>query len=547
MDTIEIPGYEIYEQVGDGGMAKVYRARHINLDREVAIKVMDPGLNSDSTFAERFVREARISAKLLHPNIVQIYDVNSYRGINYIEMEYVGGGDLTELIDGPISRELLYKVMADITSALDYAAGIGYVHRDIKPGNILIRDDDEFVLADFGIARAADTGTQMTMTGTMIGTPSYMSPEQANGDEVDGRSDLYSLAVVCYRMLARELPFDAESAVTVAIKHLTEVVPTLSLPMTPFQSFIDKGLAKKPEERFQSGRELYTEFLTLHDQFPDQQELQDESQGDKTIVKVYPSFNSEGSPSNDASGSKRSVREASRTYRLVESPRSPEVRTLRAGQSDRLAGHVTAPISSRTKSVILVGTLLGCLILVAAGLYYFTEPFEDVPVIDQQTAVFKVLDNIPGILSGLEAQINDGEQTQFKIGEKLVFRFKSETDVYICIAHVDGAGVISLLWPDFGVSGNFLPAHVETLYPDQQSENDITVMPPLGKERFYVISTSRVFNSTVYTRSTNELLVNRSPSDFDHNVELAESFAEIVAGNEADRVAKVMLPMQVVD
>ncbi|MEH6593897.1 MAG: serine/threonine-protein kinase, partial [Halioglobus sp.] len=209
MANFEISGYEIYELLGRGGMAVVYRALHLNLDRDVAIKVMDTSLNSDETFAERFIREARISARLVHPHILQIYDVNSHGTLNYISMELLEGGDLADSIRGAMKQCTIYSVMEQMTDALDYAASKGYVHRDIKPSNIMLRDEEDYVLADFGIAKASDSGTQMTQTGLMVGTPSYMSPEQAKGIEVDGRSDLYSLAVLCYEMLAKELPYDS--------------------------------------------------------------------------------------------------------------------------------------------------------------------------------------------------------------------------------------------------------------------------------------------------------------------------------------------------
>ena len=269
MADIEIPGYELYEQLGRGGMATVYRALHLNLDREVAIKVMDRGSSSDDSFSERFIREARISARLIHPHILQIYDVNSHDGHNYIAMEFLGGGDLAGLIRGAMPQRVIYNLMEQMTAALDYASSKGYVHRDIKPSNILLRSADDYVLADFGIAKAADSGTQMTQTGLMVGTPSYMSPEQARGIEVDGRSDLYGMAVLCYEMLTKELPFDADSAVSIAVKHLTADIPTLPEHLAAYQPFINKALAKEPDERFQTGSEMFAAFSEVRGQFND--------------------------------------------------------------------------------------------------------------------------------------------------------------------------------------------------------------------------------------------------------------------------------------
>jgi len=273
MANIEIPGYELYEILGRGGMAIVYRALHLNLDREVAIKVMDTALNSDQTFSERFIREARISARLVHPHILQIYDVNSFDTLNYISMELLEAGDLSDLIAGPMPQRTIYDVMEQITEALDYASRKGYVHRDIKPSNIMMRGQDDYVLADFGIAKSANSGTQMTQTGLMVGTPSYMSPEQAKGLEIDGRSDLYSLAVLCFEMLTKELPYDSDSAVSTAVKHLTEDIPRLPENLAVYQPFIDKALSKEAADRFQSGREMYRAFSELRGQFSDDEVL----------------------------------------------------------------------------------------------------------------------------------------------------------------------------------------------------------------------------------------------------------------------------------
>ncbi|GAB3288111.1 serine/threonine-protein kinase [Parahaliea aestuarii] len=269
MAKFEIPGYEIYEQLGRGGMASVYRALHINLDREVAIKVIDTDKIADESFSERFVREARISARLSHPHILQIYDVNVYGSLNYISMELLHGGDLEDIIRGAMNQRTIYQVMAQMTAALDYAAAKGYVHRDIKPSNIMRRGSDDFVLADFGIAKAADSSTQMTQAGLLVGTPSYMSPEQAEGVALDGRSDLYSLAVVAYEMLTKTVPYEADSAVSTAVKHLTEKIPRLPKHLAAYQPFLDKGMAKKADDRFQSGYELYEAFCAVRNQFSD--------------------------------------------------------------------------------------------------------------------------------------------------------------------------------------------------------------------------------------------------------------------------------------
>ncbi|MEP6390954.1 MAG: protein kinase [Halioglobus sp.] len=270
MADFEIPGYEVYERLGRGGMATVFRALHLNLDREVAIKVMDTSLNSDESFAERFIREARISARLVHPHILQIYDVNSYDSLNYIAMELLSGGDLADTIRGSMTQRTIYDVMEQMCEALDYASSKGYVHRDIKPSNIMIRAEADYVLADFGIAKAANSGTQMTQTGLMVGTPSYMSPEQAKGVEVDGRSDIYALAVLFFEMLTKKLPYDSDSAVSTAVKHLTDPIPTLPEELKAYQPFLNKALAKEAGDRYQTGREMFAALSEVRSNFDDE-------------------------------------------------------------------------------------------------------------------------------------------------------------------------------------------------------------------------------------------------------------------------------------
>lgn len=255
--NFDIPDYEIDGELGTGGMASVYRARHTRLQRLVALKVMHPELTlRDSDFSERFLREARIAADLSHPNIVQVYDVNLHGKNHFIAMEFVSGGDLKERLKTPIDRDELVFIVDQITRGLDYAHARGYIHRDIKPANILFRDSGEALVSDFGIARAIDSDTHLTKTGSVIGTPTYMSPEQASGATVDGRTDLYSVAVIIYEILTGTVPYVGETSLSIAIKHIGDPIPTLPKPLRAIQPFINRGLAKDPEDRFSSGAEL---------------------------------------------------------------------------------------------------------------------------------------------------------------------------------------------------------------------------------------------------------------------------------------------------
>ena len=264
---MDIDGYEKIADLGKGGMAFVYKSRHKDLDRVVALKVMDKKFNFDVSFTQRFQREAKISAKLAHKHIVQIYDVGVFNGSNYLSMEYVPGGDLSDLLEQNkhLTEGTIVECIKQMASALDFAASKHVVHRDVKPANILIRGDNDFVLADFGIAKNDDTSSNLTEVGSIIGTPSYMSPEQSKGQALDHRSDLYSLGVVFYQLLCNKVPYEGDSALSVGIKHINAPIPKLIPQYQKYQHVIDKLLAKTPSQRFQSGTELISALNLLND------------------------------------------------------------------------------------------------------------------------------------------------------------------------------------------------------------------------------------------------------------------------------------------
>lgn len=237
-------------------MATVYLALQESVDREVALKVMSPALMVDPNFGERFLREARIAAKLHHRHVVGVHDVGKHNDIHYIAMEYLPGGSLRIEDKKPLEATFVLRIVREIATALGYAHSKGFVHRDVKPDNILLADDGSAALTDFGIARASDSATRMTRTGSVIGTPYYMSPEQARGRPLDGRADLYSLGVVLYEMLTGGVPYLADDPLAIGIMHITEPVPRLPAPLQPLQGLLDRMMAKLPEERFQSGEEI---------------------------------------------------------------------------------------------------------------------------------------------------------------------------------------------------------------------------------------------------------------------------------------------------
>jgi serine/threonine-protein kinase len=260
--------YELDREIGRGGMGIVYRAKDRRLKRPVAIKLLPPELAYRSEIRTRFLREAETAAQLSHPHIVPIYAVDEAEGLVFFVMACVDGDNLGKRLHdrGPLPIEDVRRILAEVADALAYAHGRGVVHRDIKPDNILLdTDEDRALVTDFGIARAIIEGSdaRLTATGMAIGTPAYMSPEQSAGDrEIDGRSDLYSLGVVAYQMLAGELPFQATSTPAMLVKHLSErpVPIDQRRPDCPpdLANIVMRLLEKEPAHRFSSAAELET-------------------------------------------------------------------------------------------------------------------------------------------------------------------------------------------------------------------------------------------------------------------------------------------------
>ena len=252
--------YEILEELGRGGMAIVFKARERQLERDVAIKVLPYSLAFDKEFVERFQREARTSAKLEHPSIIPIYRVGKSGRVIYFVMKYLRGKPLSSVLAarGTLPPCEIRQVLVQVTRALAYAHKSGIVHRDIKPDNIMFDEHGLAVVTDFGIAKAA-SGGKLTGTGMSIGTPHYMSPEQARAQPLDGRSDVYSLGVVAYQCLTGRVPFDGEDSFSIGYKHIMEEIPTPPLETydqrTLFE-IIKKMMAKSPDDRFQSAEDL---------------------------------------------------------------------------------------------------------------------------------------------------------------------------------------------------------------------------------------------------------------------------------------------------
>src|SRR3954465_14987260 len=250
--------YEIESEIGRGGMSVVYHGRDRRLNRPVAIKVLPPELAHDAAIRTRFTREAQMSAQLSHAHIVPIYDVGEQDGLAYFVMAIVNGGNLATLL----TREPRQSIdeprllLAEVPDALAYAHLRGVIHRDIKPDNILLDESNgRAMVTDFGIARAIEGGTRLTLTGAALGTPTYMSPEQAVGErDLDGRSDLYSLGVLGYQMLTGRPPFAAGNSMALLLKHVSERPRAIAelrndAPKT-LRDAVERALMKSPEDRW---------------------------------------------------------------------------------------------------------------------------------------------------------------------------------------------------------------------------------------------------------------------------------------------------------
>ena len=262
--------YALEDEIGRGGMSVVFRARDIRLNRPVAIKVLPPELAHDAAIRARFTREAQTSAQLSHPHIVPIYDVGEREGLAYFVMALVTGGNLaSHLMREPRQPiDEVRRILAEVADALSYAHMRGVIHRDIKPDNILLdRQTGRVMVTDFGIAWAMEAGARLTATGIAVGTPTYMSPEQAVGErELDGRSDIYSSGVLGYQMLTGRVPFEAGNTMALLLKHVTERPRSIAelRPDTPrgLRETVERAMMKAPQDRWPTAQAMREALLT---------------------------------------------------------------------------------------------------------------------------------------------------------------------------------------------------------------------------------------------------------------------------------------------
>ncbi|MEZ4671892.1 MAG: serine/threonine-protein kinase [Anaerolineae bacterium] len=252
--------YDVTAQLGKGGMATVYQATQASMKRTVAIKILPRALTHEEKFLERFYREVQIAASLQHPHILPVYDFGQYEELPYIVMAYMSGGTLADLMaHGPMDNEMVLRTVNQMASALEYAHSKGVIHRDFKPGNVLLDENRNTYLTDFGLAKMSESSGALTGTG-ILGTPTYMSPEQSEPGELTPAADIYALGITVFQMLTGHAPFEAATPLGVLMAHLTHPIPDVRSLRAELndgvQAVIDRSMAKKPEDRYQRATEL---------------------------------------------------------------------------------------------------------------------------------------------------------------------------------------------------------------------------------------------------------------------------------------------------
>lgn len=311
--------YEVVQHIGQGGMADVFRGVDTILNREVAIKILRADLSTDAVSILRFEREAQAATALAHPNIVEIYDVGDYKGHHYIVMEFVPGRTLKQVIRarGPLMKEEAVDIMKQLTSAVAEAHTKGIIHRDIKPQNVIVKADGSVKILDFGIATAKGS-MQLTQANNVMGSVHYLAPELAKGEQASAQSDIYALGIVLYEMLAGDVPFKADQAVQVALRHMRDPMPSLreANPTVPqsIENIVIRATAKDPKKRYNNCTEMWRDLSTC---------LKAERANEKKLViEMPPAPKKEASTQNKA----KPVNPASQpeTREVRKEPAKPE-------------------------------------------------------------------------------------------------------------------------------------------------------------------------------------------------------------------------------
>lgn len=365
--------YRIESKLGEGGMGAVYKAYDKNLQRHAAIKVLPPALSADKTFVMRFLREARSIAKIRHPNLMHIYTVGEKNGIYYFAMEYIAGQTLGDIIRtvGRIKPAEAFRLIGQVMSALRKVHQAGIVHRDLKPGNIIIDKEDQAILMDFGLAKDRHE-EGVTTAGIVLGTPEYMSPEQSMGQDVDARTDIYSLGMVLYEMLSGDTPFHAPSAIQILRMQCEEAPVRICDKYSDIPPevgrIVHKAIAKDPAQRYASLTEMAVDMAAI---VPTHALVE--------MAKIHAGFDSASvtstSPATSPVGTAKTMN-FPRTVKQSVPASDPTARTLKLNERElaaQMTGRQVTPAKSRWWLWVIGGALAG---FVAVGAFYISRPRE---------------------------------------------------------------------------------------------------------------------------------------------------------------------------
>ncbi|HWS26819.1 MAG TPA: protein kinase [Xanthomonadales bacterium] len=378
-----IPGYKLLKVLKQSKRSRTFLAEQQSLARQVALKVLSEEFFDDPALRQRFVDEGKSAARLNHPHVLAVFDIGSAGGFPFIATEYVPGGTLRERMQQPMAPVEALRIARDLASALDYAHSQGVIHRDIKPSNIMFRGDGAAVLGDLGILKAQSGANSM-----QVGSPHYMSPEQIEGHTGDGRADLYSLGTVLFEMLTGRPPFDAEDPFAVISKHLSDPVPKLPEALSQYQSLIDKTLAKRPDERFASAREM----VLAIDAYIEPKTLRAESSRAASTVRAPVLSQAAAEELGAATVMQPAVQDPPPSRAAI----APPARTQPAPRQGNLA-----------RAVLRIGILLAILAAIAWGVMRMLSGTETPPPKANPAAVSQQLGGTQGMI---ESDLNKAER-----------------------------------------------------------------------------------------------------------------------------------------
>lgn len=365
--------YEVVQHIGQGGMADVFRGVDTILNREVAIKILRADLSTDAVSILRFEREAQAATALAHPNIVEIYDVGDYKGHHYIVMEYVPGRTLKQVIRarGPLLKEEAVDIMKQLTSAVYEAHSRGIIHRDIKPQNVIVKADGSVKILDFGIATAKGS-MQLTQANNVMGSVHYLAPELAKGEQASAQSDIYALGIVLYEMLAGDVPFKADQAVQVALRHMRDPMPSLreANPTVPqsIENIVTRATAKDPKKRYRNCEEMWQDLSTC---------LRPERANEEKLVIEKPEEKQAPAQNQNKARPSQSQPE---NKQQVQKPKQPEKKTVRQEEPPRptMTKWLIAIIAVVAAAAVIIALML-------AGIISFGPRMTTVPDIEGMT------------------------------------------------------------------------------------------------------------------------------------------------------------------